>query len=393
MVNINRLNDLCVTFSQMNIIFNVRNFWKELATWTRTYLYSRYAGIGNAEELFAYLYSVPANYTNMLRLIYGVQFSERYFDLFNEHIIILRDMASAQKEGNIEAIKQNVIRLSKNADSIAEFLASYNPFFDRNKIRELLTIYNQYIIDMANSFSTGEYAKVLEAYDQLLIHTETIGDYLSQGLSSLITSGNPQNNNQTSQQCITYSQMLDIFNIRNFWFEMAAWTRAYFISRYTGIGAAEESYRRLNRTVEDYVARLRPFFGDKITEEYLQLLYTHNSLIASLVSAQLEGNTDAAGNITMQLYQNADERAKYLSSINPFWEENELRNRLYRYTQSTLEEMTTFLRRDFARNTDIFKRLLTQSESTGDYFSQGLFNYISQSKGKEIMILKKLKKK
>jgi hypothetical protein len=365
----------------MNIIFNVRNFWKELATWTRDYLFSRYSGIGNEQESFAYLYSVPANYTNMLRLIYGVQFSERYLDLFNEHITILRDMVSAQLEGNIEAIKQNVTRLSKNADSIAEFLASYNPFFDRNKIRELLTIYNQYIIDMANSFSTGEFSKVLETYDQLLIHTETIGDYLSQGLSSLITNVNPQNNNQTTQQCITYSQMLDIFNIRNFWFEMAAWTRAYFISRYTGIGATEESYRRLNRTVEDYVARLRPFFGDKITDEYLQLLYTHNSLIASLISAQLEGNTDAAGNITMQLYQNADERAKYLSSINPFWEENELRNRLYRYTQSTLEEMTTFLRRDFARNTDIFKRLLTQSESTGDYFSQGLFNYISQSKG------------
>lgn len=378
MVCIRRSDEQCITFSQMNIIFSIKNFWKELATWTRDYLYSRYAGIGNEAELFAYLFSVPANYTNMLRLIYGVQFAERYQSIFNEQTIILRELISAHLEGNTEAVNLNLKRLSQNADNYASFLASYNPFFDRNTIRNLLTSYNQYVIDMANAFASGKYEKVSDTFDQLLIHMDTIGNYLSRGLSRFIADGNPQNTNQTAQRCITFSQMQDFFGFRGFWFDLAALTRSYFISRYVGLGMADESYKRLNETVENYVRRLRPFFGDKITDEYLNLLYTHVSLISSLVTAQLEGNVEAVGQITKQIYQNADERAAFLASINPLWEQSEWRNWLYRYTQSTLEEMTTFSSRNYSRNLDIFKRLLTQAEITGDYFAQGLFNYINK---------------
>jgi hypothetical protein len=364
----------------MNIIYSLRSYWRELATWTRAYLFSRYSGIGNEKELFEHLYSLPEDYTTMLRLILGVQFSELYLDLFNERIITIRDLVSAHLEGNAEEMNQYVTRLYEISDRMSILISSVNPFLDSVKIRDLFNAYNQHIIDMANAFHSGEFEKGLESFDQILIHAETIGDYLSQGLSSFITNGNPQNGNQTTQQCITYNQMRYIFSIRDFWFDLAAWTRSYFISRLTGTGGEEESYLRLIRTVENYISRLRPILGDKISDEYLQQLYSYLSLIASLVSAQLEGNTEAASQITKQLYENADKRADFLSSINPFWEQSEWRNRLYRYTQSTLEEMTTFLYKDYSRSTDIFERLLTQSANTGDYFSQGLFNFIAQSK-------------
>jgi hypothetical protein len=95
-----------------------------------------------------------------------------------------------------------------------------------------------------------------------------------------------------------------------------------------------------------------------------------------MITAQLEGNTDEVNLIIQRLYQNADQRAAFLASINPYWDQNEWRRRLYNNLRSTIDESTTFLARDYARNIDIFSTLLDQAESTSGYFARGLFSYM-----------------
>jgi hypothetical protein len=92
----------------------------------------------------------------------------------------------------------------------------------------------------------------------------------------------------------------------------------------------------------------------------------------------MENNIDEINRITQLLYQNADQRAAAITSINPeFWNENEWRDRLYNNIRSTLDESTSFLMGDYARNIDIFSTLLDQAESTSSYFAQGLFQYLN----------------
>jgi hypothetical protein len=67
------------------------------------------------------------------------------------------------------------------------------------------------------------------------------------------------------------------------------------------------------------------------------------------------------------LYQNASDRAASVSSLNPYWDQNEWRTRLYNNLRSTLEESTMFLAEDYARNMDIFSRLIDLAESSSDY--------------------------
>lgn len=88
----------------------------------------------------------------------------------------------------------------------------------------------------------------------------------------------------------------------------------------------------------------------------------------------MAGNTELVSQKVMQLYQNAETRINYISSINPFWDSTVVRNVLTTYHQYTLEEITTLLTGEYVKNIDIYDRLLHHSDIIGEYFAQGLFN-------------------
>lgn len=387
-------NEQCITFSQMNLIYNSRFIWRVLSTWTRAYLINRYLGIGTEESLFKRLYSESSKFGDLFRLVFGSRFTENFTWLLNEYTIALRDLISAQKEGNIDEVYNNLDRLYRNAAERARFLAQANPFWDENTWRNIFETYLHFTIEMINSFITGDYSEDAEAYDRLTEFTNSIGDYFAQGIYDFLTytplgtenSQNRESPNPTSnqipyiQQCITREQVDTIYSLRMFWFELATWTRYYLISRYIGIGNEDVILARLNKVVDEYRVMLRRIFGDQITDEFLHLIYTHITLMTALITAQIEHNVGVAAEVTRSLYRNAEETASFLASINPFWDKTTLRDRLYSYIRSTIDESTTFLNGEYDQNIDIFARILTHAENTGNEFALGLFHYIINEK-------------
>ncbi|MBR0598194.1 hypothetical protein [Sinanaerobacter chloroacetimidivorans] len=369
----------CITYSQMNLIFNARIYYRRLTTWTRAFLISRYFGIGTAEELFDLLYRESLDIGNMLQIVFGRVYSEQYSQLLSEFAIALRELISAQLEGNTEAMNQSVDRLYRNVQERAVFLEAINPYWSEASYKALFDTYIQYVIEAANALITGDYSKDIEIYDRLTAHTNRMGDVFAEGLYNYITSGASTVNLQPEggEQCITYEQMNTIYGIRMFWFELVTWVRNYMLSRYMGLGNTEEVYARLQRVPVEYVNAVKQIFVDLDTEAYLKLFYTYIDLLDAFITAQIEGDIDKINQVTQCLYQNADERAAFVAALNPFWEEEEWRNRLHNNLRSTIDESTTFLMGDYSRNIDIFSRLLDQAENTSNYFAQGLFNYIN----------------
>lgn len=274
-------------------------------------------------------------------------------------------------------------------------MAQVNPFWNESTWRNIFDTYLRFTIEMINSFIERDYSKDAEAYDRLTAFTNSIGDYFAQGIYEFLTytplgtvnlqgcvSSNPISSNQLPdlRQCITRDQVNAIYSLRMFWYELATWTRYYFISRYIGIGNEDIILARLNKVVDEYITMLREIFSNQITEKYKDLIYTHIKLIIDLINAQIENNVFAADEATRLLYQNAEQNASFLASINPFWDEEVWRNRLYSYTRSTIDEATAFLAGEYDRNINIFARILTHAENTGDEFALGLFNYILTKK-------------
>lgn len=364
----------CITYSQMNMISNSRLFWRRFTTWIRSYIVSRYAGIGSEEEAFSRLYFETSGIGNFLQVVFERESSNSISQLFNQITFALRDLITAQFQGNSEAVTQSANRLYEVVDNFAAYLASINPYISETEWRDMLQGYIQLTLEDVNSYFTGNYSNDIPLSERLTELTNRMGDDLAQSLNDYIISGYslvPQSN----LQCITYDQMNQIYKIRMFWYELFTWTRAYMISRYKGVGNAGELKAHLNQIIAEHVNTLQQFFGVNL-EAYLQQLNTYVDLVDNLITAQMEGNIDEINRIVQLLYRNADQRASQIASLSPFWNENEWRNRLYAGLHGTIAQSTTFLTGDYSSNLDTFMTLLDLAENTSSYYAHGLFNYL-----------------
>lgn len=374
------LDPQCITYSQMNLIFNLRIYLRRLAAWISTYLISRYMGLGTTEDLFSRLYLESLHISNMLELVFGREYSEQYGRLESQFAITMRDLIDARLRNDMEAVNRGVDLLYQNISERSAFLASLNPYWDETEYSGLFATYAQYILEEDNAIAANDYSRYIELSNLLAEHTEKMGDTYAEGIYRYINSGRvplPDPGSQEESPCITYEQMNAIYNIRMFWFELAIWIRSYMISRYEGRGDSDEIYAQLLQEIDNYIANLKVVFGDRITEEYRQLFVTYLGLIDALITAQIENNIDEINRITQLLYQNVDERAAWIKWLNPFIDEEEARDRFHNDVRNTIDESTSFLRGDYARNIDIFSRLLDQAESNSNFFARGLFQYVS----------------
>jgi hypothetical protein len=382
MITANRIDPQCITYSQMNLIFNARTLYRRLATWTRAYMISRYLGMGTSDELFGRLYYESLDIGNKLSIIIGRENAEKYSQLLSQFVIALRDLISAQIAGDTAGMETNLSLLYQNAEERENFLISINPYWrwTETEMENPLATYLRYTLEEANTLASHDYTKDIEVFDRLLTSADRLGDVLADGLYDYLTSGIPNPYPlPPGIHCITYEEMNDIYRVRMVWYDLVTWVRYYMLSRYLGIGNPEETLARLRQVATEFVEAMKHIFGDRVPEDYLQLFQTYISLIEELITAQIEDNIDEMNRVTQLLYQNADERAAAIASILPdYWDEEDWRTRLYGNLRSTIDESTTFLTQDYTRNIDIFSRLLDQSENTGNYLTQGLFQYLEQ---------------
>lgn len=369
----------CITLSQMNMIFNTRTYYRRLTTWIDEYLISRYYGDEATADLFSQLYFESLQVGKMQEIILGREISEKYSQYLSQYVITLREMISAQLDGDMEAVNKYVEQLYEIIKQEATFLAIINPYWDEFEYYNLFATYTQYIIEMANAIAAGDLSKFITVYDLLGAYNNIMGDVLAQGLYDYITAGaDVDYSAQEDIQCVSYDQMNTIYEIRVFWLELVTWVRFYMLSIYLGIG--DDSgliLERLRQVPVDYINELRVFFGDRVSDDYLDLFNTYIDLLVAFIDAQIKGDIEEINRITQLFYENEHERATFLNAINPFWDETETRNRLHNLLQATIDESTTFLTGNYARNVDIFSRILDQAESMSYFFAQGLFDYIN----------------
>lgn len=185
--------------------------------------------------------------------------------------------------------------------------------------------------------------------------------------------------NRFNEPTVTYGQMNLLIRIRTLWREMATWTWAYLLNKAAETEIAEDVFNRLYKIPQEFGNTIRLVMGNQIAERYVQLLSLQIVLIREIIEAQMAGNIDLVNEKVRQLYQNAEDRTKFIASINPYWDETVVRNLIYTYHQYTLEEISTLLSGDYQKNIDIYDRLLHHTDSIGDYFAQGLFNYLAYS--------------
>lgn len=175
---------------------------------------------------------------------------------------------------------------------------------------------------------------------------------------------------------IVTGQMNLIFRGRMLWRDMATWLTMYMLALYGGYPNLQALADQIYKLPLEYGDFMKLIFGDKISDDYINLVSQYVIILEYLFYYQMVGDQNAASNFTQQLYENTNQRAAFLGQINPYWQENTWRTLLTTFNNLIIEESTALLTREYDKSVDIFNSLLSQSTIIGDYFSEGILGYL-----------------
>ena len=166
------------------------------------------------------------------------------------------------------------------------------------------------------------------------------------------------------------------------WRDMAVWTKIYMTSIYGEPEYQEAVFAKLYSIPGSFGSVFSLIFGNNASEQYVNLLSQHIVLLREFIFAMKNGDQNAVTEISAKLYRNADARAAFLSKTNPFWSASVWLSFLYYYLELTFQGIATFLVKDYETNIKVYDRLMYHTAEMGDYFSDGLMQYIVESGAK-----------
>lgn len=178
--------------------------------------------------------------------------------------------------------------------------------------------------------------------------------------------------NRNGNGCI-YSRQTDLINTyRKLWSQHVMWTRSFIISTAADLGDLSLVTQRLLRNPGDLAKELRKYYGAEKVNQIEKLFTEHLTIAAQLVNQAKAGDAEGAAATRTKWYQNADEIAGFLSSINPFWRRKVWQSMLFSHLKMTEEEATLRLQGQYAEDIAIYDDIEAEALEMADYMADGI---------------------
>jgi hypothetical protein len=139
------------------------------------------------------LYSLPIDFYNIFKLVFGENKSQNIINLLSIHIITLESVINAQKNGDIQAINDNTKKLYDNANDISQYLAQLNPFWKYNQWVNYWYNYIQLTLQESTTLFAGDYDTNINIFDRIILSSSEMGDYMADGIISYLQLTSPSN--------------------------------------------------------------------------------------------------------------------------------------------------------------------------------------------------------
>ena len=165
---------------------------------------------------------------------------------------------------------------------------------------------------------------------------------------------------------------------RLLWMEHVNWTRMAITSIVFNLPDVKFVEARLLRNATDLGNCLRPFYGDQIADRYASLIHDHLLIAAELVSAAAKGDTATAAAKEKAWYQNADDIALFLSRINPYLSEAEVKKMFYTHLDLTKQEAVTMIQKKYEEDIKIFDQIEMEALLMSDMIAEAIIKQFYQ---------------
>jgi hypothetical protein len=169
-------------YGQMNLMNEFRKLWEEHVVWTRLFIISALAGLPDLDVTTKRLLRNPEDFAKVLEIFYGKQKANSFKSLLEEHLKIAASIVENVKQGNEKAAEQYSRLWYANADRIAAFLASMNPYWPEDEWKRLLHDHLRMTADEVTARLKGEYAKDSIIFDMIQEQALAMADTMTAGM-------------------------------------------------------------------------------------------------------------------------------------------------------------------------------------------------------------------
>lgn len=159
-----------------------RKLWQEHVMWTRSFIISTAAELGDLDLVTERLMQNPGDMAGVIRPFYGDETADIFQKLFTEHLSIAGELVHAAKEGDSTKAAALEQKWYDNADEIASFLAKINPHWNRWLWQSLLHDHLKMTKQEALHRLAGEYAEDIRIYDSIEKEALQMADYMTNGI-------------------------------------------------------------------------------------------------------------------------------------------------------------------------------------------------------------------
>jgi hypothetical protein len=167
---------------ELELSNHLRMLWEQHIAWTRMFIISAIDNLRDLELVTNRLLRNPRDFEKALRPFYGNEIASRFDDLLTEHLVIAAELVIAAKAGDAEAAADAERRWYANADEIAHFLASINPFWSEEEWRSMLYEHLALTKTEAVSRLTGDYETNIAIYDEIEAQALGMADVMTEGI-------------------------------------------------------------------------------------------------------------------------------------------------------------------------------------------------------------------
>jgi len=161
---------------------------------------------------------------------------------------------------------------------------------------------------------------------------------------------------------------------RILWEQHDVWTREVINGIVFELPNLEFTTARLLRNPVDMAKEFGRFYGPLVQSRLEELFTEHLVLAAELVVAAKAGDNEAVEDTRRRWYENGDDLARFLSSINPFWSYRRWLELIFHHLDLVEKEAVFLLTERFEENIAIYDEIEEQSLVMADFMAMGIIN-------------------
>jgi hypothetical protein len=164
---------------------DMRKLWEDHITWTRIYIISVGAGLGDKDTAAQRLLQNQVDIGNAIKPFYGDEAGNKLTALLKEHILGAADLLAAAKANDQAKVATQKARWYKNADDIAVFLSGANPKnWPAATMKSEMKMHLDVTLQEALDRFAGKWAEDVKDYDRVHEHILGLADTLTSGIAA-----------------------------------------------------------------------------------------------------------------------------------------------------------------------------------------------------------------